>query len=155
MEETEQAIRQIYDDYIADVIHLQATRKPTDGLMGFGKRADADPCHDRFVERLEQKLNEMAKVEPSSEETSAVLSFIYKAPQDLKNDSLTYWMLLAVHGLTSVLVPFLSKADAAKLSALYLDLYPKHSLLPSQKTLAQHLISQSGENKKKGLFRSK
>ena len=41
-------VRQIYDEYLSDAARLQAAMKATDGLLGFGRRADSDPCHDRF-----------------------------------------------------------------------------------------------------------
>lgn len=149
-----QEIQAIYDDYLRDTVHLEENRKPTDGLLGFGKRADSDPCHDRFAERLELALNTLASDVPSSETACAVMNFIFRAPQAHKDNRQAYWMLLAVHGLTDRLIHFLSKDDAAKLSAWYNDTYPKHTLLPVQKDLAAHLRSQAGGSlvqKKKGL----
>ena len=147
-------IRAIYDDYIADVKQLIANRKPTDGLMGFGKRAGDDICHGRFADRIGQKLNEIAQASPSSEEACAVIRFVFETPSEYKKDSLAYLMLLAVQGLTEVLIPFLSKEDAAALSSIFSDLYPKYSYLPSQKKLAGQLLLQSGqkEHKIQGLF---
>lgn len=149
-----QEILAIYDDYLRDTIHLEETRKPTDGLLGFGRRADSDPCHDRFAERLEQALNDLSATEPSSATACAVMNYIFSAPQMHKDNRQAYWMLLAVHGQTDRLIRFLSKEDAAGLSAWYNDTYPKHVLLPVQKTLSAHLRSQSGDRlvqKKKGL----
>lgn len=148
------AIRGIYDDYLADVEKLIATRKPTDGLMGFGKRAGDDVCHERFADRLEAELNDVAKASPSSEEAFAVMHVVFEVPPEYKDNSLAYLMLLAVQGLTDGLIPFLSREDAQKLSSLYSDLYPKHSLLPVQKKISMHLLSQAGyeEHKFKGLF---
>ncbi|MFB0919740.1 MAG: hypothetical protein QMB62_02475 [Oscillospiraceae bacterium] len=153
-------IRAIYDDYIADVKKLIASRKPTDGLMGFGKRAGDDICHERFADRLEQKFIDIAQASPSSEEAFTVMRYVFETPPEYKNDSLTYLMLLAVQGLTDVLIPFLSKEDACKLSSLFSDLYPKYSYLPAQKKLAEQLISQSGQRGQKikgllGLFGSR
>ena len=147
-------IRAIYDDYIADVKQLVATRKPTDGILGFGKRAGDDACHGRFADRLEQKFIEIAQASPSSEEAYAVMLFVIETPTEYKKDSLAYLMLLAVQGLTDGLIPFLSKEDAGKLLSLFSDLYPKYSYLPSQKKLAEHLLSHSGQKKHsiKGLF---
>ncbi len=143
-------IRGIYDDYIADVKTLMATRKPTDGLMGFGKRAGDDICHERFADRLEQKLNDIVQATPSSETVYAALRFIYETPPEYKDDSLVYLMLLAVQGLTNGLIPFLTKQDAAGLSELFSDLYPKYSYLPAQKKVASQLLLQAELNERKG-----
>ena len=139
-----QEIRTIYNDYLSDTIRLEETQKPTDGLFGFGKRADSDPCHDRFCERLELALNELAATEPSSKTAFSVLSFVYEAPQLHKDNKQAYWMLLAVHGQTDGLIRFLSKENAAELSAWYNNAYPKRVLLPVQKTLVAHLQAQAG-----------
>jgi len=146
-------IRQIYADYLIDVMNLEAKRKPTDGLMGFGKRTDYDPCHERFAEKLEQKLKDIENMSPSSEEAGAVLRYVFNAPQEEEGSLSAYWMLLAVHGYTDGLISFLSKQDAKELSELYADLYPKHKRLPVQQNIASHLQEQAGGSKKsKGLF---
>jgi len=136
-----------------DLVVLQASLKPTDGLMGFGKRADSDPCHARFSDRLELKLREIAEQAPSSQETAELMRFVYEAAKKSKEDVSAYWMLVAVHGHTAVLIPLLSSADATELSRLYLDRYPKYSLLPMQKRLVGQLQEQSGKapRQKKGL----
>lgn len=139
-----QEIRTIYDNYLSDTIHLEETRKPTDGLFGFGKRADSDPCHDRFSDRLEQALKNLSITDPSSETAYEVLRFVYGAPQEYKENKLAYWMLQAVHGQTDELIRFLSNEDAAKLSVWYNNAYPKRVLLPVQKTVAEHLQAQAG-----------
>ncbi|MEA4895355.1 MAG: hypothetical protein VB064_08830 [Oscillospiraceae bacterium] len=154
-------IRGIYDDYIADVRTLLSKRKPTDGLMGFGKRAGEDACHERFADIIERRLNDFAQTSPSSEDAYAVMRMVFEFPQEYRNDSLIYWMLLAVQGMTEGLIPFLSKEDAAALSELYSELYPRYSRLPVQSAVAAHLYLQSGSEERKtnglfgGLFRGK
>ncbi len=154
---TIQEVKQIYDDYFTDVRELQARRNPMEGLLGFGKRADDDPCHERFADRLGQKLSDFAKTSPASGEVCSVLRFVYEVPHEYKNASMVYWMLLAVQGLTDELIPLLKTEDAASLSALFADLYPKNSRLPSQQKIASRLCLQAGakEQKGKGIFRSK
>ena len=139
-----QEIRKIYNDYLSDTLLLEETRKPTDGLFGFGKRTDSDPCHDRFCAQLELELNTLAAAEPNSETAYEVLRFVYEAPQLHKDNRQAFWMLLAVHGKTEVLIRFLSESDAAKLSAWYNNAYPKRVLLPVQKALAAQLQAQAG-----------
>ena len=134
---------------------LQASLKPTDGLLGFGKRADADPCHARFSDRLELKLREISEKALSSGEAAELMRFVFEAGEIREDGPSAYWMLVAVHGHTDVLIPLLSPMDAWNLYRLYLDRYPKYSLLPVQKSLAKHLLEQAGEaskQKKKGLL---
>lgn len=146
-------IKQIYGDYLIDIKNLEAKRKPTDGLMGFGKRDDYDPCHERFSDRLEQKLKDIENEPPSSEKACAVLRYVFNVPQDEKGSLSAYWMLIAVHGFADGLISFLSKEDAGGLSELYEDLFPKYKRLPVQQKIASHLQEQAGGSKKsKGLF---
>ncbi|NCB73270.1 MAG: hypothetical protein EOM51_00785 [Clostridia bacterium] len=149
-----QEIRTVYADYINDVIQLEATRKPTDGLLGFGKKAGDDPCHDRFASRLEQELNALATETPSSETVSAVLHFVFNAPNEHKELKLAFWMLQAVSGLTEKLIVFLSPQDAADLLESFSELYPKRIRLPVQQKIAKLLNEQAGERgvkKRRGL----
>lgn len=149
-----QEFQTIYNDYLSDTIWLEATRKPTDGLLGFGKRPDSDPCHDRFSEQLEQAIATLAADKPSSETAYAVLHFIFDAPLANRDNKLAYWMLQAVHGLTAGLIRFLSPEDAAEMSSLYAAAYPKHIRLPVQQTIAERLLVQAGSSaqKKKSLL---
>ena len=149
-----QEIRTIYEDYISDVNYLEATRKPTDGLMGFGKRAGDDPCHDRFASRLDKELDTLAATAPSSETASAVLRFVFAAPSEHKDLMLAFWMLQAVHGFTEKLIVFLSPQAAADLEASYTEQYPRRVRLPVQQKIAQLLKAQAGDcgtKKGKGL----
>jgi len=147
-------IQQIYDDYLNDTIWLEATHKPTDGLLGFGTRLDADPCHDRFSEHLEKAIAVIAAEKPSSETAFAVLHYIFEAPIKSRDNKLAYWMLQAVHGLADGLICFLSPEDAAEMSLFYSEAYPKHTHLPVQKTIAEHLLTRAGSSaqKKKSLL---
>jgi len=149
-----QEICRIYDDYLNDTIWLEATHKPTEGLLGFGRRPDTDPCHDRFLEQLEPSITAISKDAPSSEVALAILRFIFEAPIAHKDNKQAYWMLLAVHGLTDKLIGFLSPEDSAGLTAWYGDAYPKHVRLPVQNAIAAHLQSQAGSSKpkRKGLL---
>lgn len=142
-------IQTIYADYIGDVIHLEATRKPTDGLMGFGKKASDDPCHDRFISRLEQELDALAAEAPSSETASAVIHFLFAEPNEHKDLKLAYWMLQAVAGLSEKLIVFLSPQAAAALLECFAEQYPKHLRMPVHTKIAKLLRAQAGGEAKK------
>lgn len=148
-------IRQIYDDYRSDTINLDIKRKPMDGLLGFGSGPGLDACHDRFSQRLEKALDDFASGKPSSEETYAVLLFIFMAPTEFRT-RLGYWMLEAVHVMTDKLICFLSENDAAVLTQWYADNYPKSVRLPVQDKVFLHLKEQAGRGfvlKKKSLMK--
>lgn len=137
-------IKRIYEGYLADTVRLEKNRSLSDGLMGFGKRLDFDPCHDAFAEQIEKRLIEEAAKSPSSKEILEVLRLIYKAPSENKSNILAYWMLIAVQKHTESLVRFLTTEDALTLSCLYAEIYPKSTMLPVQKEIAELLQMQSG-----------
>ena len=138
-------IRRIYDDYVDETMRLEKDRKVNEGLMGFGGGPGTHPCHDRFSEQLEQKLDLLAANAPSTEDIREVLEFMYSAPLKNKDNALAYWMLQAVHALTDKLIGFLSLEDSAALSCLYKESYPKSLRMPAQNKIALLLQAQSGE----------
>lgn len=123
----------IYARYIEKARKLELERKPGDGLFGVGKKPSDDSCHDEFAETLEKALDDLASSNPSADEVSCVLSFIYKAPSEHRELLSVYWMLNAVHGLTLGLIPRLTPDDAKDLKQRYNDDFPKWERLPVQK----------------------
>jgi hypothetical protein len=77
---------------------------------------------------------------------------MFDMPLKHEDNKLAYWMLMAVHALTAPLVPLLSPEDAAGLSSLYTQAYPKSVRLPAQKKVAALLKAQSGEPEKRTLL---
>jgi hypothetical protein len=140
-------IRRIYTDYLSDTTRLQAAQKPTDGLLGFGRRPDSDPCHDRFSMRLDETMASFAAGTPSTQEASEVLRYMFEAPLPHKGNTLVYLMLAAVHALAEKMICYLSQEDAAALSARYEAAYPKADRLPAQKKIASLLKVQAGADR--------
>lgn len=143
-------IRRIYDNYIEETIRLEKDRKVTEGLMGFGQGLGTLPCHDQFSERLEQALRAFEGSAPSSQEAREILEFMYDTPLRNKGNTLAFWMLQAVHSLTEKLIGFLSPEDAAALTALYREAYPRSARMPAQKKIAALLQSQAGDSPERG-----
>jgi hypothetical protein len=139
-------IRRTYDEYITETIRLKKDRKATEGLLGFGRGPGSLPCHDHFTERVEQLLTLMAEKSPSPPEVREVLAFVYDTPLLHKDNELAYWMMQAVQSLTEPLIGFLTPADAAALSARYLEAYPKSVRMPAQNKIAARLRSQAGDS---------
>lgn len=126
-------VRQLYEAYLAKTEQLERDRKPGDGLFGMGSGPADDPCHDRFAEELEAVLGAMARDTLSSGQVRSVLEYIYRMPLENKENSLAYWMLLAVHNLTVELAQRLDAPDAEALWRDYRKKYPRWDRLPAQK----------------------
>ena len=68
-----------------------------------------------------------------------VLHYIYHAPKEHPEPKSSYWMLVAVHGLTRDLIPLLNPADASALAEDYTALYPRRERFPAQKQVLSAL----------------
>lgn len=155
METGIEAISSVYETYFEDIRKLRASLKPTDGLLGFGNNPASAPCHSVFAEGLEKVLAELVQARPGEETAAEALRYIVTVPKAHEDDKLSYWMLIAVHGMAGELVSFLSPAGAAVLSDLYGQHYPKYTLLPAQQRLSKKLCARAGGERpgKRGLFR--
>ena len=48
MEELFAALEQAFRDYQSDLENYERKRRPTDGLLGFGRSLKDDACHERL-----------------------------------------------------------------------------------------------------------
>ena len=76
---------------------------------------------------------------PDSAEVREVLDFVFNEPVAYRGPQCAYWMLTAVQGLTDMLIPLLSREDAAALAASYGKRYPRWKRLPNQDQLLAKL----------------
>lgn len=136
-----ETLRQLYCDYLAQYAQLRKARKFSDGLFGMPRSPEREHCHTQFAETMRSWLAQQAA---APEDPEAVLSYIYFAPQTEKTDKETYWMLLAIHGMTLELIKALSPAAAALLLARYEKAYPRRGCLPAQKQVLAALKKQAG-----------
>lgn len=132
-------VEKLYDDYISKVRKIEQQMKPTDGLLGFGRKISDDPCHESFAEELQDILEEYEKTSPGSDEVKEVLRFIFGIPLKYEDSDSIYWMLNAVHSLTLGLTGFLSADDASEILEEYKNNYPRSKRLPAQKKLIRLL----------------
>ena len=132
-------IRRLYGEYLAEAREAEAKLRPLDGVMGFGRKSSDDPCHNRFQEALEAMLRSAAKEGPESAELRAMLSYIYRVPKENREPLATYWMLMAVHGLTSDLIGQLYRENAETLWKEYRAAFPRWERLPAQKKVLSAL----------------
>lgn len=147
-------MQRIYNAYIEDTIHMEADRS-LDGILGGNMPGGGDPRNNRFTERIEQLVNSMASGAPTSGETFEALQYMYDIPLAHKNNKTAYWLLLAVHGLTDKLIPFLSQECAVVLFHNYSAAYTSKTRLPVQKRVFKLLQAQAGmtaDKRKKRLW---
>ncbi len=133
----------LYDGYLQEAMRAEQEQKPFDGLFGFGKKAADDPCHDRFAANLKTWLDAFRASKPESAELCSVLRTIYFDPKEHPEPGSIYWMLIAVQGLTTGLIPLLKPADAAALAEEYGAPYRRRERLPAQKQILEALIKRS------------
>lgn len=133
------AIRKIYDSYFDKALAAEQNRKPTDGMFGIGKKPGDDPCHTEFAAELEAALNTYKEGSPASAEVRELLDFMYQLPKSHEEPKSIYWMLIAVHGLSAILIPLLGQSDAAALRKSYAAAYKRWERLPVQQQILRAL----------------
>lgn len=132
-------IQTIYTNYLEAAADAEKKAKPTDGMFGMGKKAADDPCHTAFYDALQTALQQLAASQPDPETAAEVLSLIYRMPAEHPDPPSIYWMLIAAHGLTEGLIPFLQTADAAALLTEYEKRFKRFGRLPVQKKICRLL----------------
>ena len=68
-----------------------------------------------------------------------LMGCMYEIPLRHRDNSLAYWMLLAVQGLTAELVSHLGARDASELLRWFRDAYPRFERMPAQKKVLSAL----------------
>jgi len=139
--ETINEIHYLYDEYIKKVQELEQNKKITDGLLGITKGPKDDPCHERFADDLESRLQALESGDPDPEDVYSVLEFMYTVPLKYKDNHMVYWMFLAVHSLALNLTSRLAAEDAERLYEQYGSDYPRWERLPAQKKTLKALKS--------------
>ena len=142
----------LYDEYLRTVGKLERARRPGEGLFGTKGPAD-DPCHDRFAAELAELLRDFAADGADSAAARAVLETVYAAPLKHPEPKSSYWMLVAVQGLTRDLIALLSTEDAAEVAARFAEDYPRRERLPIQDELLSLLRQRADAPAPRRLFR--
>ncbi len=137
------ALRPLYNDYIASAALTDRNRGPLEGLWNASAIASTDLCHERFVRDAKERLDAFEKTAPSSRDTRAVLEYVYAAPAENRSCLSSYWTLSAVHGLTMDLIRRLTPEDALMLSIQYEKYFPVHDRLPIQEQVFTALKARS------------
>ncbi len=144
MDELLNTLDEAFTAYRRDLDAAQKKHKPTDGLLGFGRSIQDDPCHERFDERVEQAVSAMAAANPSSEQAEHVIRTLL-IRDDLQTWHLSaQWMLRAAERHALPLIPFLSTETAGSLLKDYTDRYRPWERLPVQKQVVKALKKTHG-----------
>ena len=143
MEESINLLRQAYLDFRQDVEAFERSRKPTDGLLGFGKTLQNDSCQERFDQRLSQIVETMRMSSPSPEDAEAAVRLMLFRDHDNAWSREALWMLFAAERHSLPLIPFLTPDAAAACCREYGDRYKRWDRLPAQKQVYAALKKRS------------
>ncbi len=123
----------LYEAYIAKVEQLERDAKPGAGWFGLPGGPKNDSCHGQFAGQAQALIEDLAAQGPTSAQARQALEYIFRAPEEHKNDQSLYWMFQAVHGMTEPLIACLDRADAQALFISYAGQYRRWERLPAQK----------------------
>ena len=132
-------IKGLYEAYLDEAMKLERDRKIGDGLFGIGKKPADDPCHDRFASDVEAAIKDIAEEDLPSPQIRELLGYMYHKPAEHEETASVYWMLIAVQGSTTALIPALSAEDADALCKAYTKAFRPWQRLPVQKQLCSML----------------
>lgn len=126
-------LRALYEAYIARVGQLERDKKPGAGWFGLPGGTKDDPCHGQFAADAGALFATMAAQGPDSTQARQALEYVFRAPEEHRDDQSLYWMLQAVHGMTEPLAACLAPADAQTLWEAYGRQYRRWERLPAHK----------------------
>lgn len=129
-----QPLTALYETYIARVEQLERDAKPGAGWFGLPGGPKNDSCHGQFAGQVRELIGDLAAQGPTSAQARQALEYIFRAPEEHKNDQSLYWMFQAVHGMTEPLIACLDPDDARALFVSYAGQYRRWERLPAHKT---------------------
>jgi hypothetical protein len=132
-------LRTLYGAFLRDAAEAEATRRPWEGLGGFGGNAAADARQDAFHRDVRGAVEAAADAGLSSGEAEAALGFMLGAPEAYPDAGRARWMLIAVQGTALPAADALEAPAAARLAGELRARFPRRSRLPVQETLLRAL----------------
>lgn len=139
MDELFAALEQAFADYRQDLEDFQRKRKPTDGLLGFGRKLGDDPCNDRLDERIRQAVETLCAGQPTSREAERAIRLLLFEQGKQAWPTEAQWMLRAVERHALPLIPYLDRGTASTLCQVYGKQYRPWERLPVQKQVYKAL----------------
>ena len=132
-------MQKLYMDYIEQAAAAQKKQRMGDGILGFGRKASDDPCHERFIENLSRQMAEFIEAGISSQDLREVMAYVFQAQNQHREPVSQYWMLIAAHSTVQDMIPLLNREDAAALRELYGNLFKRRECLPVQTKIMKRL----------------
>ena len=139
MDETIALIQQAFADFRQDVDNFERKKRPTDGLLGFGKTLQNDPCQERFDERLAGLTDAMRAAGPSPEAAEQAARLLLFRDDEASWPLAAQWMLRAAERHSLPLIPYLSRETAARIRREYAARNRPWDRLPVQKQVLRAL----------------
>ena len=140
MNEWNAALEEAFAQYRRDVDSYERRKKPTDGLLGFGRSLQDEPCNERLDEGVAQIAAQAAAAPQLSVEDAAALikRLLFRDDMDTWPTA-AQWMLRAVERHSLPLIPHLTPAEADGILRAYTARYPRWDRLPAQKDILKAL----------------
>ena len=132
-------VRFLYETYIEQGEKLEANRKFTDGLFGFGKKPSDDPCHANFVQALKEHLEDWTRRGADSARLREAAAFIFQAPKEHEKPLSVYWPLGAAQASVQAVIPGLNREDAQALAEQFKAIYRRWERMPAQEQMLKAL----------------
>lgn len=134
----------LYAAYRQELEEAARKHKPASGLFGVGHSIKDDACHERFDEAV-RKFAERAAGEAASGEALQIIRRLYTEADGNEYPLSAKWMMIAAERHILLLVPALTSADAAVLSAEYGKKYRPWNRLPAQREVFAALKKRAKE----------
>ena len=143
MEELFAALEQAFRDYQSDLENYERKRRPTDGLLGFGRSLKDDACHERLDGRVAQAVQRISALPPTEEDAERVVGFLLSVQDSRAWPLAAEWMLRALERHALPLIPFLSSRAAAGFLEGYARRYKPWDRLPVQRQVYRALVDRA------------
>lgn len=131
-------VRAILDEYAQALEETARQRRPTEGLLGFGRKLGDEPCHE-IMDRKIAALTETLLADDGAEDADEAASLLLRAEADGAWPEAAKFALIAAQRHLIPLVSRLSRNGAAEMAAWFEKRYPVFRRLPVQKQLLKAL----------------
>ena len=131
----------ILSDYREDLILLDNSLRPGDGVFGFGRVPGDDPCHARFDARAADLAESWAQPDKERDGAAELVRAMLCCDRELSLPVYAQGMLVAIQRHVLPLIPRLTGAEAGEIRSWYEKQYPFYRRMPVQKDVLRALKS--------------
>ena len=129
----------ILSAYQEDLIALDKSLRPGDGIFGFGKVPGDDACHERFDKRAAELAESWAQPDRDRDEAAELVCRILRCERELSLPVYAQGMLVAIQRHVLPLIPLLTSAEARDMRRWYERQYPFYNRAPIQNDILRAL----------------